>query len=188
MSVGRVLYCPPVVRLHRGRPCRWLPRRPQTYVMRWRHVALLLRWQPYVGIWIASWRVSSDPWTWDAHVGIWFERPEMKRRSAKSGPSADKHLASLENNVFHGLLPLVEHCALRQYDDGEAREPGWFTVGTSGAAWSVTVKDPDACVSFRTVADTLDKALETAALLLSCDEAPWEHDRFLADAAKRRKK
>lgn len=149
---------------------------------------MILTWQPFKGIWVAAWRPRAGFQPWSPTTATWMGRPDMKRRSAKTGPTADKHLAALESTVFGGLLPIIEHCALRQYDDGEAREPGWVTIATSGAAWTVTVKDPDAAVSFRAVADTLDKALETAALLLSCDEAPWEHDRFLADALKRRKK
>jgi len=103
----------------------------------------------------------------------------MKKKMSKSAEGV-KHLAAMETNLFAALMPLTEHMALRQYDDGEAREPGWITLKTQGAAWCVQVKDPDAAVSFTAVADTLDKALETAALLLGCDDAPWEMDRFLA--------
>lgn len=112
----------------------------------------------------------------------------MKKRQAVGAAGGQKHLAPVESNYLSSLLPLVEHCAIRQYDDGDAREPGWFTVKTQGAAWIVQVKDPDGCVSFSAVGETLDKALETAALLLSCDEAPWEPDSFLASAKARRKK
>lgn len=112
----------------------------------------------------------------------------MKKRQARSAAEGVKHLAPVESNYLANLLPLVEHCSIRQYDDGEPREPGWFTVKTQGAAWCVQVKDPDGCVSFTAIGETLDKALETAALLLSCDEAPWEPDTFLAAAKARRKK
>lgn len=111
----------------------------------------------------------------------------MKKKSAKVGAEAGKHLAAVESTIFQGLMPLVEHCAIRQYDDGDPRDPGWLTVKTQGAAWVIQVKDPDSGCSFAAVADTLDKALETAALLLSCDEAPWEPDRFLAANAKKKK-
>lgn len=112
----------------------------------------------------------------------------MKKRQAAAAAEGAKHLAPVESNLFNGLLPLVEHCAVRRYDDGDAREPGWFTVKTQGAAWCVQVKDPDGCVSFTAIGETLDKALETAALLLSCDEAPWEPDSFLAASKARKKK
>lgn len=111
----------------------------------------------------------------------------MKKKLGKLESKETKHLAALESDIFRGLLPLIEHCAVRLYEDGDPREPGYFTVRTTGAAWSIQVKDPDACVSFVAVAETLDKALETAALLLSCEDAPWEHDRYLADAKKKRR-
>jgi len=109
-----------------------------------------------------------------------WEYPSMKKRGAKGAGDGDaKHLAAVESSRFADLMSLVEHCAIRRYDDGDAREPGWITLKTSGAAWVVQVKDPDGCVSFSAVGDTLDKALETAALLLACDDAPWEEDRYL---------
>lgn len=112
----------------------------------------------------------------------------MKRRNVKSGAEGGRHLAALETTRWHDLMSLVEHCAIRQYDDGEQRETGWLTIKTQGAAWVVQVKDPDGCCSFASVAETLDKALETAALLLACDEAPWEPDRFLAASKNGKKK
>lgn len=111
----------------------------------------------------------------------------MKKKLGKLQAADVKHLAALESDIFKGLLPLIEHCCVRQYDDGDPREPGWFTVKTQGAAWVIQVKDPDSCCSFTSVAETLDKALETAALLLSCDEAPWELDRFLSQNGKKKK-
>jgi hypothetical protein len=111
----------------------------------------------------------------------------IKKRSAVV--TGGKHLAAVESEVFRDLMPLVEHCSHREYDDGSAREVGWITIKTTGAAWVVQVKDPDSASSFSAVGDTLDKALQTAALLLSCDEAPWEPDTWLAQArAKKLKK
>lgn len=110
----------------------------------------------------------------------------IKKRSA---PMQDTvHLAPVESTIWEGLMPLIEHMALRQYEDKSPREPGWVTIKSQGAAWIVQVKDPDSCCSFSAVGPTLDSALETAALLLSCDDAPWESDRWLADAASRKKK
>lgn len=112
----------------------------------------------------------------------------MRKKQAASAANGAKHLAPVESNYFAQLLPLVEHCAVRQYDDNDPREPGWFTVKTNGAAWVIQVKDPDGGVSFTAIGETLDKALETAALLLSCDEAPWEVDSFLVSAKARKRK
>lgn len=111
----------------------------------------------------------------------------IKKRSAVV--SEVKHLAGVESEVFRGLMPLVEHCSLRQYDDATARETGWITIKTQGAAWVVQVKDPDTCSSFTAVADSLDGALSTAALMLASEEAPWELDKFLqAMQASKKKK
>lgn len=157
------------------------------YLRRWKRVYYLVS-VPWKGICVIK--------MWDmVPVGQWlgnptyeWEYPSMKKKGAKGGGELGKHLAAMESRTFDGLLPLVEHCCVRQYDDGDPREPGWFTIKTTGAAWVCQVKDPDSCCSFSAVADTLDKALETAALLLSCDEAPWELDKFLVDAAARKKK
>lgn len=112
----------------------------------------------------------------------------MKKRTAKKEMGDASHLAPIESDRFHDLLSLVEHMSVRRYDDGDPREPGWITIKTQGSAWIVQVKDPDACCSFSAVGETLDKALATAALLLSTDEAPWEPDTWLAQSAARKKK
>lgn len=175
-------------RLRKVRPRRWLPRgRSRFHVMtgRWRFGLTAVA---HRGICV------TDRWNREVVNGLspgaqWYtmEFPSMKKKVSKSAEGV-KHLAAMETNLFASLMPLVEHCALRQYDDGEARETGWVTIKTQGAAWCIQVKDPDAAVSFTAVADTLDKALETAALLLGCDDAPWELDRFLAQQKANGKK
>jgi len=117
-----------------------------------------------------------------------WEKPVMKKRGVKPLGEATKHLAPMETEILKDHMPLVEHMAVRQYDDGEAREPGWITIKTQGAAWCVQVKDPDGACSFTAVGKTLDDALETATLLLGCDEAPWEPDQWLAASQSRKKK
>jgi len=174
--------------LHRGRVKRWVPKGKGkffartgtsflglTYLYR-RGICLTSRWPLYSGLFPAEGMVEN------------WEFPSMKKKTALGGPGDGKHLAAMETNLFHQHQSLVEHCALRKYDDGDAREVGWFTIKTVGAAWIVQVKDPDSCASFSAVADTLDKALDTAALLLSCDEAPWEQDVWLKQAQQKKNK
>lgn len=110
---------------------------------------------------------------------VHWEWPDMKKKSNKGGGDEAAHLAPVETEYFGQLMALVEHCACRKYEDGDSRETGWFTVKTVGAAWQVQVKDPDSGMSFTATGGTLDKALETAVLLLACDEAPWETDKWL---------
>jgi len=165
-----------------------MPRKKCVFMVLGSRYEWLLQHRPGVGI------CAFERWPRHTRLGsasgapLKWEIPNVKKRQPLTGANGAKHLAALESNLFGQLLPLVEHCALRQYDDGEAREPGWLTIKTQGAAWCVQVKDPDGACSFTAVAESLDKALETAALLLSCDEAPWEPDTFLAAAKARKKK
>jgi len=177
------------MRLHRGRPCRWLPKGKSRFCV---GLGKLLFWVDATwrrGMWVSA-REYRGTVPRGAVAKIVYRRPSMKRRVSKSSPEGQaNHLAPMETTRFADVMSIVEHCALRKYDDGELREPGWVTIKTQGAAWCVQVKDPDACVSFIAIGETLDKALETAGLLLACEEAPWEHDKYLADMkAKKAKK
>lgn len=111
----------------------------------------------------------------------------MKRVKREDRASV-KHLAAVETETFRQYMPLVEHCCMLQYEDGEPRMPGWITIRTNGAAWQCVVKDPDSASSFTTVGQTLDEVMGTAALLLGCEEAPWEPDSWLAQSKARSKK
>jgi len=174
--------------LHRGRPRRWLPLGKSVFYLltsRWefvlhatygRGIHVAERWPR--GVRLGS--LAGPPLSW--------EKPNMRKRQAVQPGSDARHLAPLETEYFKELMPLVEHAAMRKYDDGDPREIGWFTVKTLGAAWCVQVKDADTATSFTAIGDTLDKALDTAALLLAADEAPWEQDGFLAAAKARKKK
>lgn len=112
----------------------------------------------------------------------------MKKRQPASDKAPSRHLASLSSHRLEGWIPLVEHCALLQYDEGEPRKPGKFFVETQGTAWKVTVKDPDTATQFAVIAPTLPEALDAASLLLACDDAPWEPDTWALDRAKKSKK
>jgi len=118
-----------------------------------------------------------------------YQEAEMmkKKRKASDTPQA-KHLAAVESNVFKDLLSLVEHCAVTQYEDGDSRKPGWFTVRTFGSTWQIEIKDPDTLQMMRVTQPSLDDALMLAALLLSSEDAPWEADTWAQQQAKKSKK
>jgi hypothetical protein len=109
----------------------------------------------------------------------------VKKKTAPAAGSLGRHLAPIETNLLKDHMALVEHMAVTRYDDQDPREIGWITIKTVGAAWQVQVKDPDTGNSFAVIAETLDKAIDAAALLLSCDDAPWAPDAFLK--AKKKK-
>lgn len=112
----------------------------------------------------------------------------MKKRVAKAASGDAKNLAPLDSVYFSDMLSLLEHCAVVKYDDGEPRETGWITIKTKGNAWVVQVKDPDGGCSIDVIGETLDKALEDAAKLITCDECPWMTDVFLRARKKPGKK
>lgn len=184
----REVVCRWPLTLHHRRPHQWLPKRTKHFLVAKNLGRILLTAIPFKGIAATAGYVvvpgcdTLPPATWC------MEFPSMAIKKRESRAKDIKHLAPVESNIFSGLLSLVEHMCLMQYEDGSPRVPGWLTVKSQGAAWAVQVKDPDSCSSFTAVGATLDNAIETAALLLSCDDAPWEADKWLADAAMRAKK
>lgn len=188
MPATHTIYANWPLRRSRVRPHRWLPKGWSEFYLKCRSTYFTLRARSWLGIaLITEWEPGSLPDLGVSPRRQW-EYPAMgiKKRTVQVQDS--QHLAAVESTYLTHLLPLVEHCALLKYDDGTPRLPGWFTIKTNGASWIVQVKDPDSCCSFNAVGETLDKALETAALLLSCDSAPWERDRFLVDSQARTKK
>jgi len=184
----RPIYASWPLKLHSGKVRRWMRHGTVEYRVRVRTTWFVLRQVPWKGICVIA---EHEPGA-HGHPGevpsrVW-EYPSMAIKKRDAAKVEAIHLAAVECKTFDGLMPLVEHMALRQYEDATPREPGWITIKTQGSAWVVQVKDPDSVSSFSAVAETLDKALETAALLLSCDDAPWELDRWLQDAAARKKK
>lgn len=120
------------------------------------------------GVWVSV----SDEWD--------LERTLVKRK--RQGDAAlpnVKHLAALESNVLGKLLPIIEHCAVTQYEDGTPRKPGWITVKTMGSSWVLEAKDPDSCSRLTVVQTTLDDALALLSVTLESEEAPWEPDPWL---------
>lgn len=174
--------------LHRGRPRRWMPKGKHTFFIQLGSYLFRLTSVTGKGICVVARMLVARRYSADQRAEEW-EFPSMKKRGAKGAGEGDaKHLAAMETARFADMLSLVEHCAIRRYDDGESRETGWITIKTIGSAWCVQVKDPDGCVSFTSTAESLDKALETAALLLACDDAPWEEDRYLKQQKAQKRK
>jgi len=118
---------------------------------------------------------------------------EAKVKKRVPNPTAPEngafaHNASIETKLFKDCPQFVSHLTTTRYDDGTPRQPGWVSIQTRGAAWIVTVKDPDAGAKLNATGNTLDDALALAELLLSSEEAPWEVDPFLQGQQKKKKK
>lgn len=169
-----------------ARPRCKLPRARSVFCLLTRYRRVSVRWVPRWGLmaYACSPRGGGEgielrqPPTWER---------DMKRRTPVEQKAGDgpKHLAAMETNVMDRFPSLVAHTAVTRYDDGEPRRPGWWTVETQGSSWRIRVKDPDSAQSLTVVGASLDDALTLAELLLSSEEAPWEHDSFLAKAKKK---
>lgn len=154
----------------------------------WRNLWFELTTRPFVGIAVTA--------TWNEQRGSRFQRPpdqvwefpNVKKKSTSSAGSTDRHLAALESSLFAQHLPLLEHCAVIRYDDGDPRLSGWLRLGVLGGAWTLDVKDPDTEMSFRLVDASVDKLWDAAALLLACDEAPFSADPYLKGRNGKKKK
>lgn len=121
-------------------------------------------------------------------VDTYQEMIGMKKKKKPDAAATARHLAPMESNILHAMMPLVEHCAATQYEDGDPRKPGWFTVRTFGSTWQIEVKDPDTMQMMRITQPTLDDALMMASLLLAAEDAPWEPDTWAMTQAKKSKK
>jgi len=138
----------------------------------------------------SAWSITRDGITsmlW-GDEGSLREVLTMKKRKQNAEQSTAAHLAPMESVVFGKLHSIVAHCAATKYDDGDSRKPGWVTIKTNGSVWVIEAKDPDTSSKLTAIQPTLDDALALLGLLLEADEAPWEHDQWLAQAAAKAKK
>jgi len=83
------------------------------------------------------------------------------------------HTAPIETTMWRDALPLVEHMARNEVNDGMPRTPGSVIITTLGSAWIVTLVDPDRKQHITVPSVSLDHALMTAAELLRGEAPPW---------------
>jgi len=168
---------------------RGIPREARLFTVSRGAVIWHVVWLPYYGctIWRATRGVRV---TYKAPNAEWYgDLKKMKKKKSVAATTDAKHLAAMESDLFARLQPLIAHCAVTKYDDGDTRVPGWWTIKTMGSAWMVEVKDPDTAMRLVVVQQTADDALTLASVLLESEEAPWEPDPWLAAAkAKKTKK
>jgi len=174
--------------LHGGRVCRYLPKGNSTFFIRYGGIEFQLTGKSRRGICVVARWDRGERLSRPHEPDLEWEFPSMAIKKRQVTKSDVAHLAVVETTLFAQHMALIEHMALRKYDDVSDRETGWVTIKTVGAAWAVQVKDPDSSSSFTAIGDTLDKAFDTANLLLACDEAPWEPDSWLAASKAKRKK
>lgn len=173
--------CPP----SRG---RLLPRGECWIYTRCKGSVVGLQYLPWKGICWRAVRVSKSHPFDGPLAGPPNRRPEVKKKEMSKAAAEASHLAAMETERFADMLSLVEHLATVKYEDGDPRQPGFIILRTNGSAYQAVVKDPDTGMAFTAAGKTLDEALETAALYLGTDSAPWEPDAFLKRQVKKKGK
>jgi len=165
---------------HRGnrwtgeRPCRWLPMGVAEFRLLTADQVLVMRALPFRGVCVVeSWSRSHGT---IRPLGTAVTRREetnvKKVKLAERG--SVKHLAALESDYLAEVQPVVEALGMLQYEDGSARQPGYLGVWTQGSTWFVRLQDKDADAQMTCEGRTLDEALDTLAVLLGSENAPWE--------------
>lgn len=142
-----------------------------------------------------GWGATLYSVAFEGDVIVWDERftwlgdvTKVKKKTKAADVGDAKHLAAIETELLSSLMGIVSHCAITRYDDGDQRKPGWITIKTLGSAWQIEAKDPDTCCSLRVVNAKLDDALTLLDVLLESEEAPWEPDTWLQQAAAKLRK
>lgn len=171
-----------------------------------RRGSLPSEWTRYV-MWIKDVRITLDGKRGSGYIAVaskrllcdvrqWWSVEEfesakgegVKKKTKASGAPLARHMAPLETEWLHDLMPIVEHCAVTQYDDGDARKVGRITLTTHGSVWQADIKDPDTLQELRVSAPTLDELLALVARLLSSEECPWQPDVWAQQQNKKSKK
>lgn len=180
MSKGEVRLCSRVrkwpTRVRKDRP----PSRAGTLYGVWvNNVFYLLTCEAGIGTWVTAREVGTRRVRFSCPASMMRRGNYVVKKRQAAAPATAKHLAAMESVVFSKMHSIVAHCCATQYDDGEARRPGWITIKVMGSAWVIEAKDPDSSSCMRVVQQTLDDALALLSLLLESDDAPWEPDPWL---------
>jgi hypothetical protein len=83
---------------------------------------------------------------------------------------------------------LREFISATEYEDKTPRTPGYYTLRNRGAAYELTVYDPDSGTRLPCRGQTLDEVFALVEKLLGAVEAPWECDSYLTEQLARKGK
>lgn len=144
-----------------------------------RDVWILYRWRANRGYVMCALCDAHDP----SHGEIqrWSygdEQMPLKKRLA-SGELPPIPALSVETILLKKCPLLVEFCAATAYEDGSARQPGYFTLRNRVIEYELTVYDPDAGMRLTCNAVQLDRVFAGLEALLGAPDAPWMVDRYL---------
>lgn len=170
---------------HRSLPRRreppWVGRGEKHFKIFFPKSTLHLTWRPWKGMYLLARTRTADGADLNNWADFWWRLCEVKKRQPMLPGSLPRNLAMLASQYFLNHPAVIEHCAIRQYDDGTPRETGFLLLKTVGPAWNITAKDPDTDTFLTAVGESIDGALDTLQLLLGSDNAPWEADTWARD-------
>lgn len=156
------------------RPSQWLPMGTCRYRILTDHWYVVISVKPFRGAFVVEKRRAAWCRTGQPHELLEArERPSVKKVKL-ADRSAVSRLAAQDTEYFADHGAIVDALSLLQYDDGSPRQPGYLGVWTQGSTWVVRITDKDADAQLTCEGRTLDEALDTLALHLGSDKAPWE--------------
>lgn len=161
------------------RPRYRLPKRRDLYVLVMQHGTLHLHWVPGAGIHVLAVNQYGRDKPLYKYDRTKQGTPYMQRRQVKPVDGTTFPGASRTSIVLAKFPVLLAQASVTAYNDGSARQPGWFTIRTRGKLWEITAKEPDGACSLTVQDASLDAALLTLEKLLTAEDAPWETDPFL---------
>jgi len=166
-----------------------LPQRgDRHYYLALSRVWLLMRWRAHRGYILCALCSAHGP----EHevVERWSygdEKMPLKKRLA-TGELPPIPALSVETLLFRKCPMLVEFCSATAYEDGSARQPGYFTLRNRTIEYELTVYDPDAGMRITCSAASLDNVFAGMEALLKAPDAPWMVDRYLWERKPKEKK
>jgi len=112
----------------------------------------------------------------------------MKRKRQVSEQVGGVASASLATKTMEACVPVLQHLAVRQYDDGAVRTPGSLLIRTVGSMWQCIAKDPDSRQQLLVLAASFDDAMLLLSMMLEAEDAPWEPDPYARDTGPKKSK
>lgn len=111
------------------------------------------------------------------------QRPMARQDCDRDAKAAEKgRLLDAFPHVMSQLIDL-------RYDGGDqVRQPGTLYLRAAGGLWLGILKDPSSGLQLRVQGPTVEDMLTALELLLSCSDAPWEHDPYAKQPATKKKK
>lgn len=163
----------------RNKNPRWVGGYPSLWELLAPNGSLLLQWRPWKGMTLlAAYLARSIPG--GREVGRYSVEEEMMKRRQVADPTAmKKPQADTSTVMLAGVPTLLEHLAHTSYDDGTARKLGEVRIRVEGLVWAVQCTCHDTQCFFSASAPKIDDALSLAALMLACEDCPWEPAHWL---------